>query len=219
MKRISGFIKFFPYFFLALFILAVLFLFKIDVGVMEIREVVPRAGIFGPVVFIFLHSLTYIFAPISGMPFFLSGYALFGKTFIFYSYLAVLIGVVVNFWLSRIWGKSLVNHLVGAENMKKIESFTSNFGVKTLIFLRLLQGNVADYISYGYGLTNIKFLTYFLISAVAPLPGLFVWYLILLPHIRDYEDFLLVSGISFIPGVLITVIISLRFLISRKKSH
>lgn len=187
-----------------------------SIGTDQIQEVVNEAGIFGVAIFILLHSMTYIFAPLSGMPFFLSGFALFGKTFIIYAYLSTMIGMIANFWISRLWGRKIVAKLVGEENMAKVDSFTDSIGIKTLIFLRITQGNFADFISYAFGLTKMKFLTYMAVSAVAPIVWVLFWWFILFPRIKSYQDFLVVSALSFTPAIIVSIILFVRYLRNQK---
>ncbi|KKT78335.1 MAG: hypothetical protein UX31_C0003G0061 [Candidatus Nomurabacteria bacterium GW2011_GWA1_46_11] len=187
-------------------------------GTENIRQIVAGAGVFGPVIFIILLSLTYIIAPLSGTPFFFSGFALFGKAFVIYSYMAVLLGMTVNFWISRLWGRQVVTKLVGQENMKEIDAFTKNYGVKMLIFLRVAQGNLADFISYAYGLTNIKFVTYFLVSALTPIPWFLLWWFVLLPNIDSSKDFIITWGLAITPTILVSFFLILYYRHKRKPS-
>ncbi len=205
-----------PYLAITAIVVLILYHLSDSVGTDQILEVVKRAGFWGPLLFILLHSLTYIIAPLSGTPFFLAGFALFGKTFIFYTYFSTMIGVVANFWISRLWGRKIAVRLVGHENMDKVDSFTKDYGVKTLIFLRVTQGNFTDFISYAFGLTKMKFLPYFAISAVTPVFWVLFWWFILFPRIDNYQEFLFASALAVTPAVIVSVILFIRYL--RKKS-
>lgn len=143
-----------------------------------IKEVIRNAGSFGIVVFIFLTWLTYVIAPISGSPFLFVGFYLFGQTVIFYSFIAAFIASITNFWIARIWGKTLVEKLAGTENLKKVDNLASNYGLQTLFFFRIFLGSFHDVISYAFGLTKIRFTPYLITSTLGMVPGTFIWYLI-----------------------------------------
>lgn len=187
-------------------LIVAIYVISARLGVETIREVVEKAGIFGPLIFILLNSLSYIIAPLSGTPFYLAGFALFGKTFLLYIYLSALLGFTINFWISRIWGRRLVIKLISQENITKIDQLTKDYGVESLIFLRVFVGYLTDFISYVYGLTNMKFISYFLISALAPIPWLMLWFLVFFPQIETLNDFLKWFIISLIPVYIISAL-------------
>lgn len=203
---------------LAIGFILVIYFVSNRLGVEQIRAIVRQAGVFGPFIFIILSSLTYIIAPLSGGPFFVAGFALFGKVFIIYAYIAAGIGVIINFWISRIWGRRLVTSLVGKENMDKIDQFTKNYGLKSLIFLRVFQGYLSDFISYAYGLTNMKFLPYLIVSALAPIPWLLIWFLVLFPRIATFNDFLIFFGLSLVPIYLVSLAVIIKYKLGRRQS-
>ena len=129
-------------------------------------------------VFIFLHFLTQIFAPLSGSPTMAIGFFLFGKTVVIYLFLSFVLSTITNFWISRIWGIKIVTRLIGKENLSKLDRFTKQHGYKTLFIMRLFLGGFEDLISYAAGLTSMKFTPYFLTSLLAIAPGTISWYLI-----------------------------------------
>lgn len=143
-----------------------------------IKEVIRNAGPFGIVVFIFLTWLTYVIAPISGSPFLFVGFYLFGQTVIFYSFIAAFIASITNFWIARIWGRTLVEKLVGIESLKKVDRLADSYGLQTLFFFRIFLGSFHDAVSYAFGLTKIRFTPYLIISTLGMVPGTFIWYLI-----------------------------------------
>lgn len=143
-----------------------------------IREVIKNAGPFGIVVFVFLTWLTYVIAPISGSPFLFVGFYLFGQTVIIYSFIAAFIASITNFWIARVWGRTLVEKLAGSESLKKVDCLANNYGLQTLFFFRIFLGSFHDAISYAFGLTKIRFTPYLITSILGMVPGTFIWYLI-----------------------------------------
>ena len=158
------------------------------VGVDDITRTVERAGIWAPVLYTFILALTYVVAPLSGTPVFLAGYILFDKKVQFFNYPATLAGAVINFWIARKFGRGLVSKLVGKRNVNKVDRFTENYGVKSLIFLRLFQGQFHDFIAYAYGLTNMDFISYLIVSILAPIPWFLLWYFYIFDHVKNIGD-------------------------------
>lgn len=148
------------------------------VGIDRIREYMQKAGVWGPVIYIFLHLLTHIFAPIQGTPLFLASFALFGRWAIVYTYLVSAISSITNFWIARSLGRKYVAKLAGKEAMAKIDKIASNQGITSLVVMRVFQGFISDFVSYAAGLTSIKFPAYYLISLLAPLPYSLAWFLL-----------------------------------------
>lgn len=153
-----------------------LYLWGKQIPAEDIEYFVQSTGPLAPIVWILAHQISYVIAPVSGLPFLISGFYLFGKTAIIYTYFVVLIGATINFWISRIWGRRLVSKFAGKDAVERIDKLAKEYGVITLIALRMLQGGVGDFVSYAYGLTPIKFSTFFLITALAIIPGNVVWY-------------------------------------------
>lgn len=183
--------------FLAIFLLGTRF--KTE----DIISFVERAGFWAPVVYITIFASTHIIAPLSGTPVLFAGFALFGKTVSIYTYLATILSSTVNFWIARIWGRKLVVKFVGRKNMEKVDGFTNDYGIKSLILLRVLQGHLVDFISYAYGLTNIKFLPYFLISVLGHLPSFILWQIIY-SRIENITDFAFWFAATLVPLFLLS---------------
>ena len=144
----------------------------------NVRVLLKSAGIWAPLVFITLSLLTYIAAPISGTPLLFAGFYIFGVNVIFLTTIAVFISTITNFWISKIWGKSLVQKFVGKRGMEKIDRLTKSYGLTTLFALRLLGGSFHEFISYAAGLTSMRFSSYFAISTTVLIPGNILWYVI-----------------------------------------
>lgn len=141
-----------------------------------IKNIVENAGIFGPVVLIFLIWITNVFAPLGSAPFLFAGFYLYGEMIIVFAFIAALIAAVTNFWIAKIWGRSLVKKLVGSKSLEKIDHLTDNYGYQTLFIIRIFLGGFHDVISYVFGLTKMKFAPYFIISFLGKIPGVLLWY-------------------------------------------
>ncbi len=165
---------------------------------------VERAGIFAPVVYVILLSIPSIIAPISGSPILIAGYILFGQKVIFFSYLATIIPAAIDFYIAKRWGRPLVTRIIGKDDMAKVDTFIKGHGLKSLIFLRVFMGYIHDFISYAYGLTNMKFLPYMVVTAIAPIPWLLIWYYYIFPRVGNITEFSFWFLITLIPFPIIS---------------
>lgn len=161
---------------LALLISVFLYFWGRQIPEEAIESFVQNAGPWAPIAYILSHQISYVIAPISGFPFLIAGFYLFGKTVIIYSYFVTIIGASINFWIARRWGRPLVGKFAGEGALKKIDKLSKGYGIITLIALRMLQGGVGDFVSYAYGLTPMKFSTYIITTALAIIPGGILWY-------------------------------------------
>ena len=142
----------------------------------EVEKLIEDAGILAPIVYIFLHLLTYIFAPLSGTSVTAIGFFLFGETVVIYSFVTVILSSITNFYIARRWGVKIVENLVGKEVLNKYIGFVNDHGYTTLILSRIFLHGFSDITSYFAGLSKMKFLPYFLISIFATIPGTAIMY-------------------------------------------
>lgn len=177
---------------------------------------VKKAGVWGPLVYILLQSLTLIIAPISGSPVLFAGYMLFGKDVQLYSYAAAIFSGAVNFLIAKKYGRRIVIKMVGAKNIDKVDEFTKDYGIKMLIFLRLFQGQFFDFISYAFGLTEMQFWPYFIVTLLAPIPWTILWYFYLFNYVNNVSQYIILMYIVIIPFWIISGLLYAKF---RKKKN
>lgn len=116
--------------------------------------------------------VSHVIAPVVESPVIVLCIAIFGiYQTLLYLYIASLISSVVNFWLSRRYGRKLVSKFVESSVMNSIDGFTQAEGKKVLWVARLLGFSLFELISYAFGLTNIKFKDYMLITALGSIPS------------------------------------------------
>lgn len=179
-----------------------------------IESFIRNAGPWAPIAYILTHQISYVIAPISGFPFLIVGFYLFGKTLVIYTYFVVVIGATINFWIARKWGRPLVSKFAGQDALGKIDQFSKEYGITTLIALRMLQGGIGDFVSYAYGLTPMKFSTYIVITILATIPGSILWYYVL-SRTNNLEQALSASVLLALVSLLI--FLTGNFLIRRYK--
>lgn len=181
-----------------------------------IESFIKNAGHWAPIAYILTHQISYVIAPISGFPFLIAGFYLFGKAIVIYTYIVVVIGATINFWIARKWGRPLVSKLAGQSSLEKIDQLSKGYGIITLIALRLLQGGRGDFVSYAYGLTPMKFSTYIIITTLATIPGSILWYYIV-SKTNNLEQALTVSVLLAFFSLLI--FLTGNFLIRRYRRN
>jgi uncharacterized membrane protein YdjX (TVP38/TMEM64 family) len=159
-----------------IFFVVIIYILSNSIPKETIQKFIEDAGLLGPLIYVFLTLLTYIFAPLSGTPLIYVGFYLFGQHLVFFHVIATIISSVINFWIARTWGRGLTIKLVGESSIVKVDKFTEKYGLQSLFILRVFQGGIHDFISYAAGLTSIKFWPYFIISTLGMIPGNLIWY-------------------------------------------
>lgn len=174
-KEISKEIK---YIISTLLILTIVFLvYKIcslDIGIEDIKAYVDSFGKLGPMVYIVMFSLVpltlfpdSILAIAGGLAFgFVKGYI--------YTTIGALIGGSISFYISRKLGRDVVKKFT-KERLDSIEDMINDRGFFIIFLLRLIPLFPFDVISYGAGLTSIKYKDFILATFVGTIPGIAVF--------------------------------------------
>ena len=163
---------------LLLVIIALILIYFLSAAVPKeaLQETLEGLGILGPLVLGLILLVTYILAPLNGTPFLLVGFYLYGSNIVFFSSIAAWVSSIINFWISRRWGRPLVEKMVGIKDINRIDKLTINYGFLAIFSLRVLTGALQDFVSYAAGLTPMKFSRYLLASTLGMIPGTFLWY-------------------------------------------
>lgn len=140
----------------------------------EIKQYVNSYGSLAPVVFIILFTLV----PLTLFPdavLAVAGGMLFGlyEGFI-YILIGALCGAALSFYISRGLGKSFIQRFI----KKDIECFQNGVekrGFIIILLLRLIPLLPFDVISYGAGLSKIRFKDFISATAVGIIPGVLVY--------------------------------------------
>ncbi len=123
------------------------------------QEYVAKAGIWAPVVLILLKATTIVAAPVSGSPLYPVAGLLFGPWFgMLYIVLGDLLGSVISFYISRIYGRRIVNALLDAKSEQYVDAvLTYMEDMRGFIIARIVFAPLPEVVSYAAGLTKIKF--------------------------------------------------------------
>ncbi len=137
----------------------------------EIEEWIDGFGVWGPVVYIAIFAASMLFAPLPTAPMPIVAAAVFGPGLGFlYTISATAIGSTICFWVARRLGRPALRRLTSQAALNKIDELGERLGIRLLIVLRLFPIAGVDYVSYAAGLTQMRFLTYIVISVLASSP-------------------------------------------------
>lgn len=137
------------------------------------RDYIKSFGIGGPVVLLGLQVLQVFIALIPGEILETAAGFAFGP-FIgtLVCYLGVAIGSAVIFFLTRRFGVKLVEIFVSRDKINELRFINTEKKRNGLIFLVFfIPGTPKDLITYFVGLTDIRFMTFLLISLLARIPS------------------------------------------------
>jgi uncharacterized membrane protein YdjX (TVP38/TMEM64 family) len=146
----------------------------------DVEAITNKAGWFGPILIALFILATQVFAPLSGTPGIFVGIKLYGfaNTLILF-YFTSLLSATINFWLARKYGRKIVAKFVGEKTLNEIDELSKVNERVLLITSRIFGYYFFDIISYAVGLTKIKFMKYFIYTAL----------LTLIPTIAQYFIF------------------------------
>lgn len=139
----------------------------------ELRAFVEGFGQLAPLVFFILMAAQVLIAPVPGGVFGVAGGLLFGTlqgTIILMAGLAV--GTALAVYMSRRWGRPLVELLVAEETMDRFDSFSEEYGMVAFAMFMLLPGFPDDPIILIAGLTDLDFRWLVFYGIVLRLPAM-----------------------------------------------
>jgi uncharacterized membrane protein YdjX (TVP38/TMEM64 family) len=138
-----------------------------------LQGLLQRLGPWGPVALILIEVGLIILAPLPGYVTALAAGYLFG---VFWGTIYMLIGMVIGTalatWLARRFGRPLVEHLVSAKSLKRIDDFMERRGAVTILVLYLIPFTPDDVVCYASGLTPLPISKIILLAVVGRTPGL-----------------------------------------------
>lgn len=170
----------------------------------RVEHFVNAAGPFGPLIIISYFVLSDVVAPIAGSPGIVLSVGLYGlMNGLVMAYVASIISSIINFWISRTFGRTLVKRFAGKHAITQIDHYTAVFGTRTLILGRLFGYPVFEIISYAAGLTNISFRKYMIITILcSAVPAFTIKSLFFYANINSPSSVILWVSILNIVGVV-----------------
>jgi uncharacterized membrane protein YdjX (TVP38/TMEM64 family) len=137
-----------------------------------LREILPRLGVLGPVLFVVIQALQVVIAPIPGeLTGFLGGF-LFGETLGFVcSTLGLTAGSLLAFAVGRQLGAPFVRRVVTPQVWERIGFLVKAEGVVLCFTVFLIPGVPKDITCYLFGLSPMPFWTFAVVSTLGRMPG------------------------------------------------
>ncbi len=138
------------------------YVLTVSIGIDGLERLVERVGIWGPLAIIALKMTTIIIVPLSGGPV----YAVAGAAFGFWQGLGItfigdVLGFSVAFYLSRFFGRKIIDVFVPRTQFPFIEKFLTQGSVlKSFLKARLAFTGFPEVFAYAAGLTEVSFLVF-----------------------------------------------------------
>lgn len=173
-KQTKPFVKIFIVFAVLALVAVVCYLIFKATGLWEkvnsiekIRKIVESGGVFSFLIFMLLQILQTTILQIPSIIVTIAGSVIFGRwTAFILSFISVMIGSLLMFWIGRKCGKKFLNWLVGKDNADKwMDKMTNG---KYLFFLMMMFPLFPDDILCAVaGVTNMSFSFFFWTNVVA----------------------------------------------------
>ncbi|MBR3264094.1 TVP38/TMEM64 family protein [Candidatus Saccharibacteria bacterium] len=137
----------------------------------ELIEIVQKLGPLGPIAYMGLQILQTVVAPIPGNVVGAIGGLLFGWWGVLWTTIGATIGAALVFWVSRRFGRKLVEKLVKKESLDKFDFVIGKRASIILFLIFLIPGLPDDIVCYVAGLTDVPIKKLIIIFALGRLPA------------------------------------------------
>jgi len=135
-----------------------------------IKSYVDSCGMFGPIIYMVMFSVIP-----SGAIIAIAGGMAFGMGLgTLYTMLGALIGATTAFYISRLLGRDFVMKLTRGR-LRSFDDGVEKHGFKLILVMRLIPIIPFNLISFGAGLTKMKFRDYIMATVVGIVPGVIVF--------------------------------------------
>lgn len=165
-----------------------------DLSKEQLRDMIEKTGVWGPLVFILVSFLQVTFVPIPGAVTILAGNLLFGPWLsALYSLIGMMLGAMLAFFLGRWMGRKFVNWVVGDKD--KVEEYLNKMRGKeevVLFFMFLLPLFPDDALCAIAGVTPMSWMVFFLMQLVTRPISIFGTILFMSGEVIPYEGWGLV---------------------------
>lgn len=189
--------------------------FFIDLEVL--KRIIEGAGVWAPILYIIAKMSVVVFAPLSGIALYVFSVPLFGFwNGLLYSFIGDLIGATITFYLSKFFGKPVVEYFAGKSNMKYIDAALNTLSNKKGFFsLRLATITTPEIASYAAGLTKLRFVDFIFIHMAVDLIPIIVMTVPGLIFAQELPVWISVALISV--AVIVSIVSFIFFLRMIKK--
>ncbi len=141
-----------------------------------LRDYLLSYGFWAPLVSALLMVFQSVIAPLPAFVITFTNGLLFGMWWgALLSWSSAMVGAAVCFYLSRLFGRPLVEKLVGEASLDFADSFFKRYGKYAVFLARLITVISFDVISYASGLTAMGFWEFFIATGLGQLPATLVY--------------------------------------------
>lgn len=134
-----------------------------------------KAGIFAPLVYMFVMAAAVVISPIPSMPLDLAAGAFFGPFLgTFYSLTGALCGSTVSFFIARFLGRSAIERLLGG-HINFCMQCSDGILTRIVFISRLIPFVSFDVVSYGAGLTKMSLRKFIIATLFGMIPITFMY--------------------------------------------
>lgn len=140
------------------------------------KEYIQSFGIWGPIISMTMMTINTMIIPLPTFIITVANSLLYGWQWgVLISWTGAMIGAAVNFGLAKIYGRPLVERMVGKRSLLVFDGFFEKYGKHTILITRLLPILSFGIVSYGAGLTRMKFWVYWAATGAGQLPATIVY--------------------------------------------
>lgn len=133
-------------------------------------------GMWAPVISMGLMVLQALAAPLPAFVITFANAWVFGWVWgAVYSWTGAMIGASICFWIARVYGRPVVEKMVGKKSLQMSDEFFAQYGRYSVIIARLIPVVPFDIISYAGGLTTIGFGEFFWATGLGQLPATIIY--------------------------------------------
>lgn len=178
------------------------------------REYIAGYGLFAPFISATLMIFQSVIAPLPAFLITIANGALFGFWWgMLLSWGSAMLGAALCFYIARFLGAKHIARIVSQPVVDKTDQFIQKYGNYAILISRLIPYIPFDVVSYGAGLTRIRFIGFWLATGIGQLPATAV-YTYLGNRISTNTNLMLFGF-----GVVISVSIVIWLVKSRKASN
>lgn len=141
-----------------------------------VRGYILGFGIWAPIVSFLLMIFQSVVAPLPAFIITFANASLFGWVYgSILSWSSAMVGAALCFYIARFLGRSAVEKLTSRTALEKVDHFFKHYGKYAIVIARLLPFISFDIVSYGAGLTSMRFWPFFIATGIGQLPATIVY--------------------------------------------
>ncbi|GAV22673.1 TVP38/TMEM64 family protein [Carboxydothermus pertinax] len=164
----------------------------------ELARYLRSFGVLTTVISLFLLVIQTLFTPVPLFILVVANGFIFGVIRgIFLSLAGSVLGATIAFLLARLLGRNFISRYLKPEHLDKVHSFSHKEGPKVVFFARLIPVLPSSIVSYLAGLSNMRFIPYFVATTLGKLPEIVIYSVLGhgLGHLNDLKSQILLAGI------------------------